>query len=192
MPIPAGGTNLAPTLDDLKKQLNRTDTRDDAELQLYLDAAIEVVENILGGPLEVKTFTEQHVAAPRGTISAFRRELVIIPDRRPVVSVTSLAHGGSAIDPGSYNLDMGAGTVTVGYASEGDYTLVYEAGYASLPPSYKLATLIIAQHLWRTQHGSGGRVPPGSEDVVTVPGASFAIPSRARELLASGILPVIA
>ncbi|MGJ3223761.1 head-tail connector protein [Micromonospora aurantiaca (nom. illeg.)] len=171
-----------PTLTELKRQLNRTDSVDDVELQMHLDAAIEAVENIIGGPIRVTTVTETQRANRAG---------VIIPFRQPLRSVTSVSYGGSPLAPTGYKVDSSEGTVAVlGYRGTDPYTLVYEAGPDSLPASTRLAVLIITQHLWRTQHGAG-RVRQ-AEDVLTVPGLSFAIPSRAVELLRSSIRPVFA
>ncbi|MFI2650201.1 head-tail connector protein [Micromonospora fulviviridis] len=184
MPAPAGWSDTPPvTLDDLKRQLNRavTDTTDDVELQLYLDAAVEAVENILDGPVQVKRITETHRANRAG---------VILPHKQPVVSVASLSYGGSALDAGAYTVDLGAGTVALGYWGTDPYTLVYDAGYANLPAGFRLAILIIAQHLWRTQHG-GTRTRAG-DDPVMMPGMSFAIPARAAELLRAGTTPAVA
>jgi hypothetical protein len=185
MPSPGGssGDSGHPTLEDLKRQLNRSDERDDVELQVYLDSAIEVAESILGGPIEVTTFTERHQSSCNGVVIPYKRPLVA------VTSVTPVAYG-TALDAASYTPNATLGTVTVTGARSAEYTLVYEAGYATLPSAYKLAILIIAQHLWRTQHGGGGRVAPGEEAVV--PGWSFAIPNRALELLGGGGIPAVA
>lgn len=171
----------APTLAELKRQLNRTDTVDDVELQLYLDAAIEAVENIIDGPIQVQTITETHHANRAG---------IILPDRRPLRSVISLSYGGSVIATGDYKVDLSAGTLTLGYWGADPYTLVYEAGRDTLPASFRLAILIIAQHLWRTQHGSGRART--AEETVMMPGMSFAIPARAAELLRAGTTPAVA
>ncbi|MEU4595275.1 head-tail connector protein [Micromonospora aurantiaca (nom. illeg.)] len=171
----------APTLAELKRQLNRTDNVDDVELQLYLDAAVEAVENIIGGPIQVRTITETHRANRAG---------IILPDQQPLRSVLTLSYGGSVIATGDYKVDLSAGHLTLGYWGADPYTLVYEAGRDALPASFRLAILIIAQHLWRTQHGSGRART--AEDSVMMPGMSFAIPARAAELLRAGTTPAVA
>lgn len=171
----------APTLDDLKKQLNRslTDTSDDGELTIHLAAAIEAVEGKVG-PLTVREFTEQHRPAGRW----------IALDQRPVVSVTSVtASDGGQVQLEDDAVDAAAATVKLPIAGGGQpYTVVYQAGSATPLTSYVLAALIIGQHLWNAQHGGGGRVMPGDEPVM-VPGIAFAIPMRAAELLSGDLLP---
>jgi hypothetical protein len=50
-----------PTLTDLKAHLNVTTSDDDGELADMLDAAVDVVEGIVG-PITSKTVTETHYA----------------------------------------------------------------------------------------------------------------------------------
>ncbi|MEU4590044.1 hypothetical protein [Micromonospora aurantiaca (nom. illeg.)] len=167
------------TLAELKKQLNRSDRADDLELQVHLDAAIEVVEDLVG-PLTVREFTETHCGP------------TLALNRRPLVSVMSVTGpGGLVLNDGLYTVDTAAGTLTARWGARQDLTVVYRAGWSTIPAAYRLAVLIIAQHLWQTQHGGGGRVLPG-DDTIAMPGMGFAIPSRAVELLTGGMLPGIA
>lgn len=174
---------LVASLDELKDQINRgrSNTADDDELRTYLMAATEVVEYKLDGPIVPTTYTERHrVGGDR-----------IVPRKRPLISVTSLTpYQGTALDPSAYTADTDTDTVILRSLWPGEYVLVYRAGPAELRESYKLAGLIIAQHLWRTQHGGGGRQLP-AEEVTMVPGFSFAVPLRAIELLQSGMIPTV-
>ncbi len=174
----------APTLDDLKRQLNRslTDTSDDGELTIHLAAAIEAVEGKVG-PLTVRPFSEQHRPAGRW----------VSLDQRPLVSVTSVtASDGGQLQLADDAVDEAAATVRLPIAGgRRPYTVVYQAGWGTTQASHFLAVLIIAQHLWNAQHGGGGRVMPGDEPI-TVPGVAFAIPMRAAELLTGDLIPGMA
>ena len=183
MPIPAGTDSGVPTLPELKRQLNRPqeDASDDAELQLYLSAAIESVEAILGGPVQVTEVTE--------AVRPNRKGLLLLT-RQPVVDVLSVSVAGAPLAAAAYEADEGAATIALGTWRDDLYTVVYEAGYDILQASFRLAILIIAQHLWRTQHG--GARNRGGDDQVMMPGLGFAIPSRAAELLRPATVPAVA
>jgi hypothetical protein len=61
-----------------------------------------------------------------------------------------------------------------------DFT--YQAGEVVIPDDYRLAALIIIEHLWETQRGTMG-VQLGGDSEGYSPGRGFAIPRRALELL---------
>ncbi len=64
-------------------------------------------------------------------------------------------------------------------------TVNYVAGWGtSVPAAFNVASRIILQNLWETQHGPSARPSMGaSADMVTPPGFGFAIPNQAAELL---------
>lgn len=172
---PGQFTVRAPTvyvasLEELKHQLRRTDDADDLDLRGHLASATRYVEKRLGGPVSVQTFTERHLVTGPS----------LIPRRRPLVSVTSITPDfGTALTSDAYTADTDLNQIVLRYGASGWYTLVYTAGSAQPGENAKLAGLIIAQHLWETQNGGGGR---RSQD--TVPsGLGFAIPRRAAEML---------
>jgi hypothetical protein len=74
----------------------------------------------------------------------------------------------------------------------GTYTVTYTAGRPAVPPTVKLAALILLQHLWRTQYGAS-RVPSGGADDWSVtdpiPGFGYAVPNRVLQLLEPFKLP---
>lgn len=158
------------SLEELKHQLRRTDSADDLELRGHLASATRYVEKRLGGPVSVQTFTERHLVTGPS----------IVPRRRPLVSVTSITPDlGSALTSDAYVVDTDLNQIILRYGAIAWYTLVYTAGLAQVSENAKLAGLIIAQHLWETQNGGGGR---RTQD--TVPsGLGFAIPRRAAEML---------
>lgn len=169
------------SLADLKSHLNITTTTHDEELRLYIDAATEAVERIVG-PVARRTVVE---TVPSGA-GAFYLSTV------PVISLTSLigAYGNTTetLATGSLYVDGNTGYVAPGYTTSISYstlTATYIAGRAIVPASIRLATMLIAGHLWQTQRGPGGGPPSlqsGGEDLLP-PGYSFAIPRRAEELL---------
>ena len=67
------------------------------------------------------------------------------------------------------------------------YDVVYVAGRTSVPAAVGEAALIILNHLWAPQVGGTGGVQVGGVDTSGEPfttGFGFAIPNRAKELLA--------
>lgn len=64
--------------------------------------------------------------------------------------------------------------------------VVFDA--TAVPPEVKLATLIIAEHLWETQRGDGNVRPGvggGNDEDSLVRSRGYLIPHRAAQLLAS-------
>ena len=167
----------APTLADVKTQLNITSNADDAELQSFLDAAQAMVEARVG------TFAPTEV-----TETVRSRGALVLLTRLPVQSVTSLvATAPSTTTYATADLAWtGAGVVRLanGGSLAGEWVATYDAGLAEVPANVRLATLIIVQHLWKTQRG-GARRPGMDEDALTVVGAGYALPNRAAELLST-------
>lgn len=171
------GRVLVAGLDEFKAQLDRTDSTDDAELRLYLEAATSQVEWLVG-PLSPVTVTERYVAG--GFISL---------RQTPVISVTSVAPvtygaAGADIGVGDYYADVaGNGIVMHGYPYRGEFEVEYRAGRTAIPSDIKLAGLIIAQHLWAVQNARFTIESPGTDQMAMAPGSGFTIPYRALELL---------
>ncbi|MFI7137196.1 head-tail connector protein [Streptomyces massasporeus] len=175
------------TLEEAKRQLNITTAQHDAELQVYVDALASVIEGYVG-VVEQREFTD--VLTGGGPSLA-----VLHP---PLLFVTTLS--GPAIAPVSYpantlSLNGPAGIIgrlNGGCFPAGTYTVTYTAGRAAVPPTVKLAALILLQHLWRTQYGAS-RVPVGGADDWSVtdpiPGFGYAVPNRVLQLLEPFKLP---
>lgn len=176
---------LIASLQEFKQQLNRTDTTDDEELRTYLESATDFVEWAIG-PVGAQTFTER-VAAMSG---------ILVLSRQPLISVTSVTpvnNGtlGTALTSLQYRIDSSSQVVELFAYGNREHEVVYRAGMTVVQAGYKIAGLIIAQHLWQTQNNtSGGRPPIGDDGTVFLPGASFAIPHRAAELLTSRVAGV--
>lgn len=159
------------SLEELKRQLNRTDNSDDQELRTYLASATRYVESRLGGPVSVQTFTERH----------FIDSDIIIPRKRPLVSVTSVTPDfGGALATTAYVVDTELNRIQFYWGIAGWSTIVYKAGFAFPSENARLSGMMVAQHLWDTQNGFAGR---RNTDELVQTGLGFAVPRRAEELL---------
>lgn len=169
------------TVPDLRRHLNKTTNADDAELQVMLDAAAEVVQALIGTSFDVVAVTER-VAVHGGTV---------LLSRRPVVGAVSF--NGSPVDEGQIN--RAAGVIYTADPYPVAASVTYSTGSGVVPASVKLATLIIAAHLWETQRMPGQSAdsrPAGFGGADGIPDATpfsgFAIPNRAQELLAQWLV----
>lgn len=161
-------------LSDLKAHLNypASKSRDDAELQLMLDAAADVVTALVGG----------YSGAVVSEVFAVRGGTVFL-NAVPSGTVTVTNDYGSPVTGFSVRP---AARLLVGVAAEGYVTVSYDADGGFIPHAVKLATLIIAGHLWETQRGTSPSQLglQQADESGFIPGRGFAIPDRARELLA--------
>ncbi|QTD96972.1 hypothetical protein [Streptomyces cyanogenus] len=173
--VPVGIVSLA----DARAQLNMgpTETADDDELRGFIGAATSAVEQALGRVVVRRTVVERQQVG---------RTREVLLRQVPVLSLTSVAaaDGSAAWDPMNLRVDQGTGllTVTSGALLAGAVDFTYQAGEAVIPESYRLAALIIIQHLWETQRGAMGVQLGGDSDNWSA-GRGFAIPRRALELL---------
>ncbi|MFJ6561862.1 hypothetical protein ACIQMV_18775 [Streptomyces sp. NPDC091412] len=170
------------TLDDAKAQLDITSDAHDTELQGYVDALTPVIEGIVG-PVETRAVTE--TVGGRGPTLCLAQTPAV-----ELISVTPLT-GGTGLDVARLHLDGAAGTIMRldgAYFDGRLWTVVYSAGRGSVPPTIRLAALILLQHLWRTQYGASrglGSIGGGDDYSVTepVPGFGYAVPNRVLQLL---------
>jgi hypothetical protein len=179
------------TLDEVKAQLNMTTTTNDAELQDYIDAACDEVEQWVG-PVATRTITGEFVDLMGRTIfneltTAGTRDFVL--RWRPVQSIQSITSAilaGVTYAPSDFIVDTPTGIVRRGDGGTifGPLVVSYTAGYTTAPAWARLAAKIIVQHMWRTQRGGTKRSGSGDDDG-TVAGIGFAIPGAAAELLES-------
>lgn len=169
------------SLADAKAQLNLTSTTQDTELQGYIDALTAVIEGIVG-PVENRAVTE--TVNGRGPLLSLLQT--------PAVSLTSMTPqltGGTTLDVARLHLDGATGIVRRldgGHFYGGPWTVVYSAGRGSVPPTIRLAALILLQHLWRTQLAPRGALAGGGDDwsvTEPVPGFGYAVPNRVLQLL---------
>jgi len=175
------------TLEEAKRQLDIDTTTHDVELQLYVDSLDSVIEGYVG-VVEQREVTDVVTGGGPG-IS------VLHP---PLVSVASLSgglNGGISYPADTLTVNGPGGIISRlngCHFPAGPYTVTYTAGRSSVPPTIKLAALILLQHLWRTQSGAS-RVPVGGADDWSVsdpiPGFGYAVPNRVLQLLEPFKLP---
>ncbi len=183
-----GVINLAQAKAQL--EIAAVNTSFDAELQLYVDATVDLVESFIG-PIEPRSITE--------TVRGGR---MLILSTVPIVSLTSLVdpHGLLTMDAAAsfFNPDSGAvreKLATIGYADPTEAT--YVAGRPqwigdATPASVRLAMLITLDDLWKTQRANATGAGAGSEYTdqrEMTPGFAFAMPTRARALLQKYKIP---
>lgn len=180
MPVPiTDETSEFVTLAEVKRHLNidTDDASQDMELDLIRGAAQEHVESLIG-PVLHRTVTQVAPTSADG---------VAVLNTLPVVSVTGVTGSGGALT--GYALNASAGTVSAVWSSV-PVTVTYRAGRDSCPDAVRLATLIVAAHLWQTQLGNAPSALPddGLQDFQPAFGVGFAMPARAAELLAPYLL----
>lgn len=165
------------SLADVKAAVNIDGDGHDDELRSMIEAATEVVENVVG-PVTVRSRSEVH---PGGSL--------LVLHHVPALALTSLIPihpTGTVYLPGDVDLDGETGIVRRlgGGGFTGPLRVVYTAGRRVVPPNVVEATKVIVAHLWATQRGHSGARPGFGEDPVSAPGAGFLVPHRATELLA--------
>lgn len=160
------------TLGDLKTHLDITETANDGELTLMLEAAEDVVGSLIGARFPGASVSER-VSSVGGTV---------ILSGRPVDDV--VLNGGAVT---GFFVNRAAGLLHDVPCTSEPLTATYTTGGGGIPASVTLATVIVAGHLWETQRGNTGGGPIAAESDAgfgLTPGAGFAIPNRAKELLA--------
>jgi hypothetical protein len=161
------------TLAEVKAHANIPGSANDDELVTMLDAAEDVVRSLVGSFAAV-TVTER-VVVTAGTV---------ILSRAPSGAVTLTDRSGGSVT--GFTVSAAAGLLyDVPVAGGTALTASYPAGGGVVPASVSLATAIIAAHLWETQRGTApSPLALQGDDAGPTFGAGFALPNRARELLA--------
>lgn len=157
-------------------------TVSDAELQGMLDAAEEWVSEYIRRPIGGGSYT----------YALYGQDgLIVLPTTRAVAVTAVTDATGSAVTVDAAASILPAGLVRLSSKVSGVFTVTVTFPVA-VSPSVLLATLIVAGHLWETQRGTAPtplsqQEPSGSD--FPIPGAGYAIPNRARDLLASYVAP---
>ncbi|MFI6117475.1 hypothetical protein [Kitasatospora sp. NPDC051164] len=174
------------------------DTRQDTELQRFMDAADDQARYVCG-PITSELHTEWHDGG-RPTISL---------DWQPLASVTSVTEyvasstwnlteqplGGTGFDSYGYTADLPRGTITRRAVGQDvpfprgvkNVKVVYTAGTGVVAPTVFLGALELIRHLWQMTQQAGrpsfGSAGSYDSDGVAVP-MGFALPARVLELWA--------
>jgi hypothetical protein len=178
-------------LEDAKAMLDITDAKYDTELQRKIDAIEISLERVLGGPVVSRQFTERAELTDGGTALMLRK--------RPVVSVQSIVpvSTGAAIGITDLDIDPNSNIVrrrlglpfTIGFMYVPVVTVTYTAGLGSTAPADVIeAAQSILKYLWYSRRGASPGNGPSTEQLVSIPGMTYAIPNRAAELLAARTL----
>jgi uncharacterized phiE125 gp8 family phage protein len=175
------------SLAEAKLQLNMTDTASDNELGVFISAASEAIEDYVG-PVVNRSVTD--------VTDGGRAEVLLT--KIPVASITSVTDGGTVLPAEAYKVSLTSGVVTRvsgGYPYPFTYGIqsvqvTYVAGRAAntaaVPNRYKMAALIIIQHLWETQRpAAAGPFSQGADDFD--PRYTYSIPRRALEMLGAPV-----
>lgn len=138
-------TPLLLTIEDARSQLNVS--VGDADLERYVDSAVEQVENRVG-PVVPRTVTSTAKLArgPGG------ERLLILPHQH-IVSVTSATQDGAAVSVAGWTVEHGIVTLPTGTYLTGTVKVTYVAGFDPIPESLREAAALRAQHSYETQRG---------------------------------------
>lgn len=138
------------------------------QLDSFIEIATAQVEQYCERVFELTTYTESFVGD--GTATHLTQEY-------PLVSVTSLSQTTLTTAPVTTNVTVGSllrlsetdkyGRVALGASSEitsfsgaSKYSLVYSAGYASIPPAIKHATALFMSELLKPDYGGAQETTP--------------------------------
>lgn len=173
---------------EVKVHMRKTGDDGDATLPGFVGAACRMVIDRMGQVAPVQAVHTERVRRLRRTI---------VLEDRPVVSITSVTGRNGAIPPASPGVHgwvlKGASGVLehTHYWPPGLVVVELVAGRDPLPDNFRLASLELCAHLWKQSQlaTGGGRPAFAGDDQVVVPGASYALPYRVRELLGLGKQP---
>lgn len=152
----------------------------DDELRLYIAAATDVIESIVGPVLPTSRTYE---------IVADRRSVSVLLPAYPE-SVTEVREDGVTLPATAYRLRPG-GVLSRTYGTWGDVVeVVADIGWTSIPPSVILAAREQVRFLWQVgqngQRPAVGTTSGGAGYVAAMP-QGFAVPRRVIELLGDSI-----
>lgn len=169
------GSGALITLAQAKQQLNKpdSDTADDAELEGYILAASEAVEDHLGYLAARRTVVEDQTLDGTGVVCLQASPIA------QLVSVVALADDSDVTDAASVT-DHQNGIVAI--AASGTHRFTVVAGLPSTPWKVNLATRIVLDDLWESQRRL--RSARSIDDPMEGPRRpGYAIPYQAMALL---------
>ncbi|WP_435285912.1 hypothetical protein [Streptomyces bacillaris] len=173
------------TVADAKAQFDILSAESDSQLQEYIDALTAVIERHVG-PVEQREFTQ--TIQGRGQTMCLSHIPAVA-----LVKVTPALPAGDDLDLSGLFLDTSKGIVhrQSGTFAGTHWSVTYTAGRDEIPPTIRLAALLLLQHLWRTKNGPArGRGTSDDFDVTEqLAGYSYAVPNRVLHLLEPYKLP---
>ncbi len=168
------------SLSDAKIHLNLTNDDHNVELLDVIDAAVARLA-LDCGPLEAVATT---CRVDGGT------DALTLPVL-PAVSLTSVTPvGGTALTLGDLYLDTAAGLVTYNFGgtfSSAKYTVVYQAGRASVDADLLMGVKELVRFAWGPQRGGSRRPgsPPSDGAANTIPGVGEELPFNVQKWIAN-------
>ena len=172
-------------LADVKRDLKITGSAEDTDLQAMIDSAEATIAQILNAGTTL--------ASEAITTRVAGRVRTLVLTRGPVLSITSVTGSLSgALTLSDLDIDLEHGLIHYPPLQllaflDPYYTVVYQVGYATLPPDLALAVKELVRHFWDPRRGptprNGSQVPSGS---------GYALPNRVLELLGPRMQPGIA
>ncbi len=157
------------SLADAKAFLNITGTDSDAELRDFCDVVTYKGEEFTG-----RVFGRRTIVA---TVDGTGGRLLAVPTL-PVLTLTSVAIDGTAVDTGDLVVHGTAGIIDRGYGNTwptgSTIVVTYVAGYTLQPASDVMGAKMLLRWLWQTQRGSVRRGAAGNE---WMPGEGFDLPN---------------
>lgn len=167
------------SLAEAKGAVNFTGTDQDEELRLYVEAATDMIERLVG-PIVPRDVTET-VCASAGYLSLTSTPVV------EVSTVDSATGSGQSYVTADLLARPVSGLVTLadGTGIVGDtYTVTYTAGRTGpIEARFLHACRLLVQHMWTTQRGSSSPGKRRGESFESTPGAAYSMPTRVLELL---------
>jgi hypothetical protein len=159
------------SLAQAKQQLNMSSSAHDGELEDYITAASEAVEDYLGYVAVRRTAVEDRSVDASGIVCLRSSPIVSL------VSVVALADD-SDVTGSATVTDHQNGIIALPAAGTHRFTLV--AGPSVTPPKVQLATRIILADLWSSQRLSAGDI---DDPMGAVRPHGYLIPYQAAEML---------
>jgi hypothetical protein len=143
-------------------QIRDSDTSQDTVLQAYCDAITPTIEKKTGEVVDQRTITEERdLSWPSGSstfVAGFQWTWTLHLHNRPTISLTSVTNLNTGFVwplTGLHLSPEGRLRVMSGTPLSGFISVVYVAGYATVPADYKQAALLILQHNWQPRRGVG-------------------------------------
>lgn len=163
---------MALTTPDDVAALLRWGTAEKAKYASQLPALIAAADDIIEqetGPIDATPVTYVADGGPS----------VTVPQR--VNSVTSVSVNGTTLATDQYTVDAAAGIIYGPFnCGRGAVTIVYETGYAEVPPAVKFAATALVAHMWNVTSQRG----PGFPEDYTAAPTGFLVPNVVKEALA--------
>lgn len=137
-------------------------------LQMFLDAAEDLVVDYVGSPLAPTAVTERH--AVRGT--------AILRFSRASGAATVKDDSGATLT----GFSLTAAGLLTGFSS-GPVNVTYTAGFNPMPAAVRLAVLYATQHAVESHRGAVPVAFQSGADETFVTSRGFFLPNRSKELL---------